>query len=175
MVATQKTYPSWGYFVEKGATTIWELWNGDIEGPEMNSGNHFALGSCGEWYYGYLAGIKPATEAPGFKKIIFSPMPAEGLKWAKASIKTTYGIVSSHWQKKGNTIEYNFNVPVNTTAEFYLPSLGKKVKSVKESEVFVFQNDKVIPAEGIELTKTNKDETVFSLVSGKYHFVVEYD
>ncbi|MEZ5106739.1 MAG: family 78 glycoside hydrolase catalytic domain [Draconibacterium sp.] len=174
-VATQKTYPSWGYFVEKGATTIWELWNGDIEGPEMNSGNHFALGSCGEWYYGYLAGIKPATEAPGFKKIIFSPMPAEGLEWAKASIKTTYGIVSSHWQKKGNTIEYNFNVPVNTTAEFYLPSLEKKVKSVKESEVFVFQNDKLIPSEGIELTKTNKDEAVFSLVSGEYHFVVEYD
>ena len=64
---------------------------------------------------------------------------------------------------------------LNTTGEFYLPYLGKKVKLVKESDVFVFQNDKLIPSEGIEPTKTNKDETVFSLVSGEYHFVVKYD
>ena len=64
-VASQKTYPSWGYMVEKGATTIWELWNSDTEGPSMNSRNHFALGSVGEWFYAMLAGIRPDSEIPG--------------------------------------------------------------------------------------------------------------
>ena len=174
-VATQKTYPSWGYSVEQGATTIWELWDGETKGPDMNSRNHFALGSCGEWYYGYLAGIKPSPEAPGFKKTILSPMPAEGLDWAKASVKTNYGIVSSHWEKNGNSIEYNFKIPVNTTAEFHLPFLGKNVKSVKEADTFIFQNEELMPMEGIDLIETNENEAIISLVSGEYHFVVEYN
>ena len=174
-VATQKTYPSWGHMVEKGATTIWELWNGDTEGPGMNSRNHFALGSCGEWYYGYLAGIKPTTDSPGFKKIILSPLPAEGLDWAKADIKTTYGIVSSHWQKKGSTIEYNFIIPANTSAVFHLPFLGKEIRSVKESNIVIYQNGEQIPVEGISLVETNDDEAIVSLVGGEYNFIVEYE
>jgi len=174
-VASQRTYPSWGYTVEKGATTIWELWNGDTEGPGMNSRNHFALGSCGEWYYGYLAGIKPISEAPGFKKIVFSPFPADGLDWAKASINTTYGTVSSHWLRNGNTIEYNFVVPANTSAEFHLPFLGKDAVSANENGLLVFQNGRLIPTEGIELIKADKNEAIIALAAGKYRFVVEYD
>jgi len=68
-VAAQKTYPSWGYAVKQGATTIWELWDSDTKGPSMNSRNHFALGSCGEWYYGYLAGIRPTIEDPVSRKL----------------------------------------------------------------------------------------------------------
>lgn len=174
-VASQKTYPSWGYTVEKGATTIWELWNGDTEGPGMNSRNHFALGACGEWYYGYLAGIKASPDAPGFKKIILSPMPVTDLDWAKADIKTTYGVVSSHWQRKGDTIEYNFNIPANTSAVFHLPLLGKEIKSVMESNVAIYQNGNLIPVEGIDLIDNNKDEAIVSLSAGEYHFVVEYE
>ena len=141
----------------------------------MNSRNHFALDSCREWYYGYLAGIKPTTEAPGFKKIILSPMLADVLDWAKATIKTSYGIVSSHWQKKGNTIEYNFQFPANTSAEFYLPFLGKEVNFVQETDVYISQNDELIPVEGIELLKTNEKEAILSLGYGEYNFVVEYN
>ena len=174
-VSSQESYPSWGHMVEKGATTIWELWNSDTEGPGMNSRNHFALGSVGEWYYGYLAGIRPTTDAPGFKKVILAPMPAEGLDWAKASIKTTYGAVSSHWQRKGNSIEYDFTIPANTGAEFHLPFLGKTVKSVTESGIAVYKNGQLIPAKGIELMDNDEKEAVVSLAAGKYHFVVAYE
>lgn len=174
-VATQKTYPSWGYTVEKGATTIWELWNGDTEGPGMNSRNHFALGACGEWYYGYLAGINSSIESPGFKKIILTPMPVNDLMWAKAEVKTAYGIVSSNWQKKENQIKYNFNIPANTSAEFHIPYLDSEIKSVKESGNFIYKNGKVLPANGMDLIDTENNKAVVSLVSGEYHFVVEYE
>ncbi len=173
-VATQKTYPSWGYTVEKGATTIWELWDGDTNGPSMNSRNHFALGSCGEWFYGYLAGIRPSTEAPGFKKIVLAPIPVKNLDWAKAEVKTTYGVVSSHWVRKGNIIEYNFKIPTNTSAVFHLPLMGKELKSVRESNISLYENGKIVPAESIDLIDTNEKEAMISLASGAYHFVVEY-
>ncbi len=174
-VATKKTYPSWGYTVEKGATTIWELWNGDTEGPGMNSRNHFALGACGEWYYGYLAGIKPSEDLPGFKKINFSPMPTKDLEWAKANIKTTYGVVESSWKSSDNIIEYSFTVPANTSAEFHLPFLDKKISFVKEGEKVLFQYGNLIPSAGIDLIERNAREAIVSLVAGQYHFVVEYE
>ncbi len=174
-VATQKTYPSWGYTVDKGATTIWELWNGDTEGPGMNSRNHFALGSCGEWYYGYLAGINPSPESPGYKKIILTPMPVNDLEWADAKVKTSYGIVSSNWQKKENKIEYNFNIPANTSAEFHIPTLGGKIKSVKDNGNFIYKNEKMIPTKGMNLINTDSTKVIVSLVAGEYHFIVEYE
>ncbi len=174
-VASQKTYPSWGYSVEKGATSIWELWNGDTEGPSMNSRNHFALGSCGEWFYGYLGGIRPTSDMPGFKKIILAPMPAQDLNWAKASLKTTYGLVVSGWKRKENTIGYNFSIPVNTTAEFQLPFLDKEVISIKESDVVVYDGEVFIPSEGVKLVKSTKNENIINLDSGEYNFIVEYE
>ena len=174
-VASQKTYPSWGYTVEKGATSIWELWNGDTEGPSMNSRNHFALGSVGEWFYGYLGGIKPTADTPGFKKIILAPMPADDLDWAKASLKTTYGKIMSHWQRKESTITYSFNIPVNTTAEFYLPNLDKEVVSIKENNIAVYDNEIFSASQGIELLENENDEMIISLDSGEYSFIVEYE
>ncbi len=79
-IATQKTYPGWGYMVEKGATTIWELWNGDTADPAMNSGNHVMLvGDLGIWLYEYLAGIRPDPEQPGFKHILIRPFPVKAI------------------------------------------------------------------------------------------------
>ena len=73
-LATQTTYPSWGYMISKGATTMWELWNGDTAGSGMNSRNIVMLnGDLNIWLYEYLGGIRPDPEAPGFKKIIIKP------------------------------------------------------------------------------------------------------
>jgi alpha-L-rhamnosidase len=95
------TYPSWGYMVAKGATTIWELWNSDTERPEgMNSRNHYALGGIGEWVYGYLGGLKPDIEQPGFKRSIIAPMPVGDLTFAKILRKTDYGNLSVDWKLK---------------------------------------------------------------------------
>jgi len=173
-VASQKTYPSWGYTIEKGATSIWELWNGDTEGPSMNSRNHFALGSCGEWFYGYLGGIRPTSDMPGFKKIILAPIPVQDLDWAKASLKTTYGLVASDWQRKENTIAYNFSIPVNTTAEFHLPYLGKDIIAIREGDILIYDKEVFIPSPGIELLKSTNNETIINLDSGEYNFIVEY-
>ncbi|HEY5345424.1 MAG TPA: family 78 glycoside hydrolase catalytic domain, partial [Verrucomicrobiae bacterium] len=77
-IASQKTYPSWGYMVSQGATTIWELWNGNTADPTMNSGNHVMLiGDLVVWFYEDLAGIAPAS--PGFKIIVMKPMPVGDL------------------------------------------------------------------------------------------------
>ena len=74
-IATQKTYPGWGYMVEKGATTIWELWNGDTADPAMNSGNHvMQIGDLAVWMYEYLAGIRSDPENPGFRHAIIHPL-----------------------------------------------------------------------------------------------------
>ena len=91
-IATQKTYPSWGYMVEKGATTIWELWNGDTADPAMNSGNHVMLvGDLGIWLYENLAGIKPDPEQPGFKHIIMRPEPVGDLRSSRRRIARPTG------------------------------------------------------------------------------------
>ena len=78
-IATQKDYPGWGYMVGKGATTIWELWNGDTADPAMNSGNHVMLiGDLLPWMYEYLAGIRPDPAAPGYRRIVLKPVPLAG-------------------------------------------------------------------------------------------------
>jgi alpha-L-rhamnosidase len=174
-IANQTTYPSWGHMAEKGATTIWELWNGDTAGPGMNSRNHFALGSCGEWYYSHLAGIRPTSDAPGFKKIILAPIPPEGLDWAQASIKTSYGLVSSAWRKNKKSIEYNFVIPANTTAAFHLPFLDKNIKSVMESNVLIYENGEVKPTADMTLLETGENKATISLNAGDYRFVVTYE
>ena len=88
-IATQKTYPGWGYMVEKGATTIWELWNGDTADPAMNSGNHvMQIGDLAVWMYEYLAGIRSDPEKPGFRHIVIQPYPAGDLTFVKASHKS---------------------------------------------------------------------------------------
>ena len=130
-IATQKTYPSWGYMVEKGATTIWELWNGDTADPAMNSGNHVMLvGDLGIWLYENLAGIKSDPEQPGFKHIIMRPEPVGDLQFVKASHRSPYGLIASDWQKKDGVFRWNITVPANTTATVYVPA--KSAESVTE-------------------------------------------
>lgn len=130
-------YPSWGYMVKQGATTIWELWNSDTEPPEgMNSRNHFALGCVGEWIWNTLAGINISDEQPGFKRAIIRPQPAGDLKWAKAGYETNYGLLSVDWKLENGKFIMNLTVPPNTTAEVELPGV-EAGSVVKEGRVEV--------------------------------------
>ena len=89
-IATNRTYPSWGYMIDKGATTIWELWNGDTADPAMNSGNHvMLLGDLLTWYYENLAGIKSDPAAPGFKHVVMAPYFPDGLDWVDAAYRVS--------------------------------------------------------------------------------------
>jgi alpha-L-rhamnosidase len=171
--AIQTTYPSWGYMVENGATSVWELWNSDSEPPEgMNSRNHFALGSVGEWYYGYLAGIRPDLEKPGFKRSIIKPLPAEGLDWAKASLETSYGLLSNSWNTSGDQFRMDVIVPPNTTAELHFPVSAEK--KITESGKVIYEN-KMISAEvdQFRLISESDREVVIEVGAGDYYFVTE--
>lgn len=133
-IATKKDYPSWGYMVEKGATTMWELWNSDTEKPEgMNSRNHFAYGSVGEWYYKYLGGIQQDKGSVAFKKIILSPRPAGDLTWAEAKYESSYGTIRSRWDRNGNKIKMMVEIPAGCSALVQIPTFGNAKAIVKES------------------------------------------
>jgi alpha-L-rhamnosidase len=120
-------YPSWLYAVKLGATTIWERWNsvlsnGSISDTGMNSLNHYAYGSIAQWMYQQMCGINPVDEAPGFRKIKFSPKPYGKLTYAKASVFSASGIINSGWEiKEDGSLSFSFTIPFNSTAEVFLP------------------------------------------------------
>ena len=155
-IASQKTYPSWGYMVEQGATTIWELWNGNTADPTMNSGNHVMLiGDLVIWFYEYAAGIAPAS--PGFKTITMKPMPVGDLTFVKATHNSPYGLISSEWHRAGNKFDWQIEIPANTTATVYVPATS-------------LENIKV---EGVKAARFENGRAIFELGSGKYHFISE--
>ncbi len=128
-IATDTTYPSWGYMVKHGATTIWELWNGDTGDPAMNSGNHvMLLGDLIIWYYEYLGGIQ-ALE-PGYSRILLWPHPIEGLDHVDCTYRSASGLIESHWRRKGDRLVWDIVVPPNTTAEVLLPTKDGSNKSL---------------------------------------------
>ena len=135
-IATNKTYPSWGYMVENNATTIWELWNGNTADPAMNSGNHLMLlGDLLTWYYENLAGIKTDKIEVGFKKIIMSPIFPDGLNHVKATTQSPYGKISSEWTKKENGLQWRIEIPANTSAMVSIPIASFKEVSVNDNNI----------------------------------------
>ncbi len=120
-IASNDTYPSWGYMYRNGATTIWELWNGNTADPAMNSGNHvMLLGDLILWEYEYLGGIR-ALE-PGYRKIQLKPYPIEGLDFVNCTYNSVSGRIESHWKRDGNRFEWDIVIPANTMAEVCLPT-----------------------------------------------------
>ena len=120
-IAANDTYPSWGYMARNGATTIWELWNGNTADPAMNSGNHvMLLGDLLLWEYEYLGGIR-ALE-PGYRKITLKPTFLDGLDSVQCRYNSVSGVIASHWKRNGKVIEWEFSIPANTTAEVWVPT-----------------------------------------------------
>ena len=128
LLASQDTYPSYGYMAARGATTIWELWNGDTADPSMNSGNHvMLLGDLISWYYHELAGIRPLK--PGYRQIGLKPdFSIEGLDWVDASYRTPFGVVSSRWKKDLEHLTWDITVPEGTTARVWLPGRRRPLR-----------------------------------------------
>ena len=161
-----KTYPSWGYSIEQGATTIWERWNSytrekGFGNASMNSFNHYAYGSCGEWMFRSMLGID--TDGIGFKKIAMKPEIGEGVTWAKGYYDSIYGRISSDWKRDGETFQWRITVPPNTTATVYVPA--GVVADVTES------GHPIRNAEGVTFMHMEKDRAVFSVEAGTFRFV----
>lgn len=126
LLAGNKTYPSYGYMIEKGATTIWELWNGDTANRKMNSHNHvMLLGDLLTWGFRDLAGLNSAQ--PGYKQIMLKPdFSIQELGYVNASHNTVYGKIISNWKRKGNRLVWDITIPCNTTAIVCLPTGEEK-------------------------------------------------
>jgi alpha-L-rhamnosidase len=164
----QDTFPSWLFSVKHGATTIWERWDGwtpekGFQDPGMNSFNHYSLGSCGEYLFSGVGGIRPAS--PGFKTILIDPVIRDGLTWATASYDSIHGKVSTAWKRAGNRLTLDVVVPANTTAIVCIPT--REVTSITESGVPVAQ------AEGVKFLRQENDKVDFEVGSGTYKFASE--
>jgi alpha-L-rhamnosidase len=158
-LASNKTYPSWGYMVENGATTIWELWNGNTADPEMNSQNHvMLLGDLMIWYYENMAGIKSSPDAPGFKKIIMKPDFDAGLSYVNASYKSIHGLIKSHWKKNKNKLEWEITIPPNSSAKIYLPLEANIFTNINNQPLRKFSKH----------YEVEKDNFIVNLKSGTY-------
>ncbi len=127
-IAAQRTYPSWGWWMVNGATTLYENWK--IDAAQDISLNHIMFGEIGAWLFKGPGGIHPDPQQPGFKNTILSPHFAEGLDRFEAMHESRYGKIVSSWTKNNNEIHYTAVVPPNTTATLHLPQLdGMKIYS----------------------------------------------
>ncbi|WP_317175544.1 glycoside hydrolase family 78 protein [Pontibacter beigongshangensis] len=165
-LATNTTYPSWGYMVANGATTIWELWNGNTAAPNMNSYNHvMMLGDLLSWYYEDLGGIRSSREQTGFKEIEMKPLMVNGLEFVNASYHSLYGLIKSDWKKEKKRFTWNITVPGNTKAVVYIPASSEK--SVTEG------GKAAARANGVKFLRMEGDRAVFEVGSGSYSFVAK--
>ena len=159
LLLNRKEYPSWLYPITKGATTIWERWDGIkpdgmFQDPGMNSFNHYAYGAIGDWLYRVVAGVEIDPLNPGYKHIIIRPQPGSGLSYASASHQSMYGKIESSWKIENDYFSLSVTIPPNTQATVFLPSAqinevfenGKSLKDVK-GIVNYFQDGNAIKIE----------------------------
>jgi len=152
-VATQETFPSWGWWIANGATTFFENWR--IEAND--SRNHPSFGEINAWFYKALGGIYPDEAHPGFKNIILKPNFVEGLNQFEAKHKSLYGTIVSFWKKSGAEVIYNVTVPANSTATLFLQMMDLKEKNIIENK-------------NIEVVPNTENQNVLQLASGSYSF-----
>lgn len=138
-----RRFPSWGYTIDQGATTIWERWDGYVKGrgfqdKGMNSFNHYSIGAVGEWLFSTLLGIDFDEDAPGMKHVIIKPLPGGSITWAKGHLDAMHGRIAVAWRvNDAGGFELDVDIPANTTASIHLPA--KDVGSITEGGVPVEQ------------------------------------
>lgn len=163
-LASNDTYPSWGYMVKNGATTIWELWNGNTADPKMNSQNHvMLLGDLIIWMYENLAGIQSDTSEVGFRKIIMKPSFQVDLSYVNAWYRSPCGIIKTYWKKENGQLNWNISVPANASAVIYIPA---NENDVKEGAGLASSS------EGVRFLRMENGKAVFEIGSGNYSFQV---
>ncbi len=125
-LAQKDTFPSWGFTIRQGATTIWERWDGwtqdrGFHASGMNSFNHYSLGSVGDWMYAYLGGLRPRADGPGYRRWTAAPLPGGSVAWAATRYRSAYGEHVVEWRREGDAVHVEVAVPHGTEAEVVLP------------------------------------------------------
>jgi alpha-L-rhamnosidase len=156
-VLLQTSFPSWGYQIGKGATTMWEHWDsirpdGTFQDAKMNSFNHDAFGSVGQWMYQNIAGIRPGSA--GFQKIVINPTPGGNVTSANSKYSSVYGPIESNWTDKDGRFSLDAVIPVNTTAEIWIPT----------------RKGQTVDAGGAQPVTRQEGFTIYKVGSGSYHF-----
>jgi alpha-L-rhamnosidase len=167
----QSTFPSWGYSIAQGATTIWERWDGwtqekGFQDPGMNSFNHYSFGSVGEWMYRVVAGIDTDAEKPGYEHVIVRPRPGGGLTFARGTYDSVRGRIATEWRIEGGRLTLSVEVPANTTATVYVPGAGDPSKVTEGG----------VPADtaaGVRFLGMEGPTAVYAVGSGTYLFAVD--
>jgi alpha-L-rhamnosidase len=162
------TYPSWGYTIRQEATTIWERWDGwteekGFQSPNMNSFNHYSLGSVGEWLYRHVAGIDQEPRSSGYKHIVIHPYAGGGLTSARADYHSVRGRIVSEWDLVDGAFQLRVTIPANTTATVHVPA--------RDGGAITESKHPLEESEGLELLRLEDGETVVGVGSGRYEFV----
>jgi alpha-L-rhamnosidase len=170
MLLNRREYPSWLYPITKGATTIWERWDGikpdgTFQDKGMNSFNHYAYGAIGDWLYRNTAGLNPDPREPGYRRLLIHPRPGGGLMSAKASLLTMYGPAESAWRLTRDRFELEATVPANSRATIILPNT--------ESGSVTENGKAIASAAGITAVRQQERDVVIEAGSGSYRFVCE--
>ena len=151
-LASSDEYPSWGYWIANGATTLYENW--DLSAENDLSMNHIMFGEIGAWYYKALGGINIDENNPGFKNIILTPHFVQGLNDIQATHRGSYGKIVSEWKKEGELINYKVVIPSNSTAELHFDKSLKQLKLKGQTDL-------------LDL------ESPINLESGRYEFIIK--
>jgi len=172
-LATQTTYPSWGYMLERGATTLWEIWQ-EKTGPSMNSHDHAMLGSVGAWYYQALAGINLGSDGAGYRHLRIEPQVVEDLTWVSATVETIRGRVSSSWTHSPGVTTLEVTIPVGSDARVVIPTEREMTDvTVQEGEHVVWEKGHYVGGDpGIDRASQSKErgDLTFEVGSGRYSF-----
>ena len=167
-VATRTTFPSWGEQIAKGATTLWEAWEGETD-PQL-SYNMKLFGSIQKFFFRDLAGIRRGS--PGYATFAVEPQVVGGLTHAGAEVSTVRGAVSARWRHDNGAFELDAAVPPNTRATVSVPKLGEADPMVSEGEVTVWSRGRPVGSRpGITGARQTDEAVVFDVGSGDYSFV----
>lgn len=159
-VVNQTTAPSWGDWINRGATTCWEDWAGEF------SHNHYAFGTVGEWFFKSVGGLAPDPEQPGFKHFIVQPHPPTDLSWARVNYQSARGPIAIHWRKEQGMFRLELSVPPNATATVHMPT--SQPTAVTESRKAIAK------AKGVRLLRAEEAAAVLEVGSGHYVFEAPY-
>jgi alpha-L-rhamnosidase len=169
-VVTKTTYPSWGYWIVNGATTLWEAWNAE------SSHNHQMFGTVNEYFYKYLAGIQAPTNdgtSVAYGEIHIKPYIPEDMEWAEASLETVRGNIFSRWEKSGEILRMEITIPANTSGKITIPKINWRKVQISENGGVIWQNGQLVESKAGIITGTEDDRSVvLEVQSGKYEFEI---
>ncbi len=160
-----ETFPSWGFSIKNGATSIWERWNGwtpedGFNDPGMNSFAHYSFGAVCQWMFENIGGIKPGSA--GFGEVVIKPEPDDKIKWANVTYNSIRGPIESSWKVTGSNFECKVAVPAGTTATVYI--MANDPEEVTESGLKAKNSD------GVSYVGFDGKFAIFEVVSGSYTF-----